>query len=312
MGLGFGQVVGVALAAWWYSQPGVLSSSIAQWLLPVLIYLLYSFLDGSEKTAQGRYWPGFQLGWLCKAVLGPKGYMRGQVVYDDAEALQATRQAIFGAFPHGVVSFHHVLLASDADGFVSRFPQLACHQRRDLAASICFKIPIWRELLLWLGGVDAGRSTAQSVLRNGWSLYILPGGEMEQMLTREGEHHVFLSKRKGFVRLALEHGVDLIPVYAFGETDLYSTYSLLFSLRLWICKNLRVALPLARGVGPTLVPRPRPVSCVVGKPLRVDKSACPSNITVDNLHARFTRELQQLFEKHKAACGCPNAKLVIH
>lgn len=42
-------------------------------------------------------------------------------------------------------------------------------------------LPVWRELLLWLGGVDAGRATACSVLRNGWSLYILPGGEAEQV-----------------------------------------------------------------------------------------------------------------------------------
>jgi hypothetical protein len=46
---------------------------------------------------------------------------------------------------------------------------------------------VWRELLLWLGGVDAGRATAYSVLRNGWSLYILPGGEAEQVRAPHGQ-----------------------------------------------------------------------------------------------------------------------------
>ena len=88
---------------------------------------------------------------------------------------------------------------------------------------------------------------------------------MTQMLTADGEHHVYLKERKGFVKLALEFGVDLVPVYAFGETDLYCTYNWFFKLRWWICKRFRIAIPLARGVGPTLIPRSRPVKCVVRK-----------------------------------------------
>lgn len=310
MGLGLGQMFGLGLVGWWLSQPGVLATYY--FFLPLIIYLLYSYLDGTEKTAAGRYWPNFQFGFFARWVCGPKGYMPGELVYDNPKALDDTRQCIFGAFPHGVVSFHHVLMASDCAGFLKKFPHLGCHQRRDLVASVCFKIPIWRELLLWLGCVDAGKSTAVQVLRNGWSLYILPGGELEQMLTKEGEHHVYLKERKGFVKLALEYGVDLVPVYAFGETDLYSTYSLLFKLRWWICKKFRVAIPLAHGVGPTLIPHSRPLKCVVGSPIRVEKSSCPTRMTVDALHAKFTQELIALFNRHKAACGYPNAKLQIH
>eukprot|EP00976_Prorocentrum_cordatum_P067739 1178872-Prorocentrum_minimum.AAC.5 len=70
---------------------------------------------------------------------------------------------------------------TDADGFVSEFPSLSCEKRRDLAANVVFKIPGWRELLLWMGCVDASRQNAMAVLRKGCSLYILPGGELEQV-----------------------------------------------------------------------------------------------------------------------------------
>jgi 2-acylglycerol O-acyltransferase 2 len=99
---------------------------------------------------------------------------------------------------------------------------------------------------------------------------------------------------------------------SFGETDAYETYSFLFGLRWWICKNLRVALPLARGIGPTLWPLRVPLHCVVGTPIRVTKSSNPSDMTVTHLHTRFTAELKALFDKHKAACGHPNAELVVH
>jgi len=49
---------------------------------------------------------------------------------------------------------------------------------------------------------------------------VLPGGEAEQMLTQFNKQRVFVQKRKGFVKLAIEHGASLVPVYSFGETDM--------------------------------------------------------------------------------------------
>jgi hypothetical protein len=36
-------------------------------------------------------------------VVGPVGYFKGTMVYDSEAELHATKQCIFGAFPHGVV-----------------------------------------------------------------------------------------------------------------------------------------------------------------------------------------------------------------
>jgi hypothetical protein len=56
---------------------------------------------------------------------------------------------------------------------------------------------------------------------------VLVGGEHEQMTAKPGRHEIFIKKRKGFIKLALEYGVPIVPAYAFGETDLYyrSKYS---------------------------------------------------------------------------------------
>ena len=60
--------------------------------------------------------------------------------------------------------------------------------------------------------MDAGSSTAHFNLKRGRSILIFVGGEQEQLLTTPGEHIIFLSSRKGFVKLALEYGVNLVPM----------------------------------------------------------------------------------------------------
>lgn len=94
--------------------------------------------------------------------------------------------------------------------------------RHHLCASVIFRIPVFREYLLWLGCVNADRRVAEKVLRSGKSLVILVGGIMEQMLSQRGEHTVYVKKRKGHVRLALKYGTPILPGYNFGETDLFT------------------------------------------------------------------------------------------
>jgi hypothetical protein len=69
-----------------------------------------------------------------------------------------------------------------------------------------------QQILLWLGCVDASSKTAHHNLRKGRSILIFVGGEKEQLLTTPGEHAIYLSGRKGFVKLALEYGTPLVPM----------------------------------------------------------------------------------------------------
>jgi hypothetical protein len=68
------------------------------------------------------------------------------------------------------------------------------------------------KILLFLGCVDASSSTCHYNLKRGRSILVFIGGEKEQLLTKPGNHKIFLKSRKGFVKLALEYGVDLVPM----------------------------------------------------------------------------------------------------
>jgi hypothetical protein len=54
-------------------------------------------------------------------------------------------------------------------------------------------------------------------------------GEAEQLRTEYGKEKIHLKSRKGFVRLAMEEGAHLVPIYVFGETSLYKVSMLRFS-----------------------------------------------------------------------------------
>lgn len=58
-----------------------------------------------------------------------------------------------------------------------------------------------RELSLWSGCVDARRSVAEKLLKQGESLMVLPGGEAEQIMTVRGQELLYIKERKGFIRL---------------------------------------------------------------------------------------------------------------
>ena len=154
------------------------------------------------------------------------------------------RQYILGVFPHGLNADFRIL----ADGLLAHvLPQTASNVRT-LAATVLSVIPVVREMALWTGCVDASKPVAKRCLRQGLSLYIFPGGQQEQLRTTHGKEIVYVKRRKGFVKLALEFGVPLVPAYVFGASDLYRTSSFALSARLAMVKWTGISITLGSGL----------------------------------------------------------------
>ena len=54
---------------------------------------------------------------------------------------------------------------------------------------------------------------------------LVPGGAFEARNWSENEVKLYLMKRKGFIKLALRHGVDLVPTFSFNEQFIYKQIS---------------------------------------------------------------------------------------
>lgn len=46
------------------------------------------------------------------------------------------------------------------------------------------------------------------------------GGAPEALLAKPGKPEIILNARKGFIKLAIQLGTDLVPVFGFGENDM--------------------------------------------------------------------------------------------
>ena len=211
-------------------------------------------------------------------------------------------QFILATFPHGCGCEFRIAM----DGVLQHvMPNLVGKKNslRVLAASVLFYIPILREVSTWTGCINASRETAERALDNKRSLLLLPGGQAEQLLTTFGEEIVYLSKRKGFIKLGMRKNIAVVPVYVFGCSDYFYTSKTLYSIRYKLLKKFGICIPLCRGLfGSVACPLPKKTTIVFGEPLRFKmKGTEPTREELNDAHAKFTDELISLFDKHKAA-----------
>jgi 1-acyl-sn-glycerol-3-phosphate acyltransferase len=91
-----------------------------------------------------------------------------------------------------------------------------------LAHNLVLSLP-WLGFLRRFGTVAASPRNAERALRSGAALLVYPGGDHETHRPSWESATIDFAGRRGFVRLALEHDVPIVPVVAIGgqETALF-------------------------------------------------------------------------------------------
>lgn len=92
-----------------------------------------------------------------------------------------------------------------------------------LAHDLVFKVPGVRALLTPYGTVPAAPQNMRTALARGAALLVYPGGDRETYRASWHSAEIDFAHRSGFVRLALELDVPIVPVVAIGgqETALF-------------------------------------------------------------------------------------------
>jgi hypothetical protein len=78
--------------------------------------------------------------------------------------------------------------------------------------------PFIKHIVGVFGICDASAKTLKRTLARR-SVVLYPGGIAELFLCDHEQERLFVHKRKGFVKVALQAGVDIVPVYFFGNTQ---------------------------------------------------------------------------------------------
>lgn len=237
--------------------------------------------------------------------------------------LDGNKNYIFGFHPHGIITagaFGN--FATEGTDFSHVFPGIKPYL---LTLKILFKFPFFRDFFMGFGICDVSKASIRRICEastGGNAAIIIIGGAAESLDAHPGSCTLTLKDRKGFIRMALQTGANLVPVYSFGENELYNQAnnprgSLLRRLQDRIRRWLTFAPVLFYGRGIFqynfgFLPFRRKITTVVGAPIQVVKRSNPTPAEVNRLHQLYVKRLKELFDRHKNEhSDYPNATLEI-
>jgi 1-acyl-sn-glycerol-3-phosphate acyltransferase len=197
-----------------------------------------------------------------------------------AENVDPSRPGLF-------VGNHAIFGVIDSPLFASELYSRTGVYPRSLGDHFHFDVPGWGDLLIRYGAVPGTRENCSRLMQAGQHVLVFPGGAREVAKRRSEINRLTWKNRTGFARMAIEHGYDIIPFASVGCDE---SYTILFDgddfqnsrAGRWLLERPRLNnllrggdtfMPLARGLGPTLLPRPEPFWFMIGKPIATTEYA---------------------------------------
>lgn len=286
----------------------------------VLLYIIYIKLRASTHTTgmlSGRS-DNFRASWLwkCFASYFPLALYR-------TTPLSPQKRYVFGYHPHGIALRGAIgALASDAVGFSHLFPGIT---NTILMKDNAFYTPLLREYLLALGMGGVSRASCiNHLIRGGHdgrgmgrAITITVGGSREYAIARPGTMGVVIRIRKGFIRVAVETGADLVPVVAFGENELFSPVDVNSSLLKRLVAKVWegfVGHPVSFATGQfgMFIPHRHPVRVVVGEPIPVVQQRWDQDEKyIDAVQEQYIAGLRSVYDDWKGVFGDSSIKFEI-
>lgn len=175
-----------------------------------------------------------------------------------------------------------------------------------LAHNLAIAWPFAGEMLRKSGTMSASHEHAEQALAAGAPVLVYPGGDWETHRPSWESSKIDFAGRKGFVRLALDAGVPIVPVVSIGgqETALFLSRGagLAKALRLDRLARLKVlpisiALPWGLNVGDFAghIPLPAKITIEVLPPIELEREFGPDP-DVDEVYAHVTAQMQEALD----------------
>ncbi|PWN22915.1 DAGAT-domain-containing protein [Microstroma glucosiphilum] len=289
-------------------------------LWPLLtVYLIWMWFDDAHESG------GRKVKWVRRLPIFKYFAEYFPVSLIKTADLPPDRPYIFGYHPHGIIGMGAVAtFATEALEFSDTFPGI---EPRLLTLASNFKIPIYRDLLLAMGLCSVSRRSCERALRKGKgsSITIVVGGAAESLNARPGTADLVLKRRLGFIKIAMKSGADLVPVFAFGENDIYEQLAnekgtKVYTLQKRFQAIFGFTLPLFHGRGVFnynfgFLPFRHPIVSVVtlafspvpptytinpvGRPIHVTQSSNPTKEQLDAVQKEYIAELNHIWDTWK-------------
>mmetsp|Transcript_4344 Transcript_4344/g.10656 ORF Transcript_4344/g.10656 Transcript_4344/m.10656 type:complete len:318 (+) Transcript_4344:34-987(+) len=265
-------------------------------------------LTNAERNGQriGPRW----LGLLAFNILNGWSRLNGVKMASEAgeglKHMDPNRQYMIVWHPHGFLAWAALFV-------VSKMAVMGHPMGREWFASVApvlFQLPFFSEALMLVNGRRVEAKTVEGLLAGGANIAVQPGGVKEQLETTHDQEQAIFPANLGFLRLAIKHGVTILPVYIFGENQLYRKIPGFDWFSRLVFRTTGAGLPAGSGkfgipMG-GLIPRSTPLHVRWAKPLEVGpKDAHPSEERVQALYQEYLALLQEVFDTYKDECLPP-------
>ncbi|CAN6486310.1 unnamed protein product [Victoria cruziana] len=203
------------------------SSSTTMIVLLIGFVVLLAVGPVDEESGFGKAF----VRYICKHGLG---YFPVTVHIEDVKAFHPNQAYVLAVEPHSVFPISCLPLLNIAG-------TMPWSKTKALASNAVFYTPFLRQLGIWQGLIPATKKNFVKHLEAGYSCIIVPGGVREIMYMNPAHEVAFLKTRQGFVKVAIETGRPLVPVFSFGQTDVYRWWKPEGKLYVRIARAIRFA-----------------------------------------------------------------------
>ena len=256
------------------------------------IYVLYIFLFLPRDLEINLF--NF-IGECIKRIFSGISY-HFPIYFLNRNSLKTDKSYLYIFIPHGLITFSQIIHVIDP---ISELNSLKMYNG---AHSYLFRIPVIRELLQMAGCIPVDKSYLNRFLQTS-SVSITVGGlrEVSYALDNQSDDKIFIKNRKGFIKIAQQNSVEIVPIYCWNEQQFLTfndwwgidivnkIISILFG-RTVDLNVLQALLPsrLYKIIG-AILGNIQGTRLYCGEPINV------SNLNIDDAHDLYINKVQALF-----------------
>lgn len=233
---------------------------------------------------------------------------------DVKHLIRDDRRYLWSLHPHSVLADGwHSIIANNPDSFADGGPGPPEIGRQ---IALCFApiiqhVPVHQEMYRnKCGGADL------SSIKRWWERNdkvdpaLIPGGFAEAVFANANEkrfEYSYLKDRKGFIRICLEEGKDIVPIYTFKASWMYNNLGFLRGARARLSQRIFVGLVWPMGRMGTSMPLTNKTTTVVFPPFEVTRYKLEQ---LDEAHAAYLAHLKHHFDANKGRYGMSDVELI--
>ena len=194
-----------------------------------------------------------------------------------------------------IVACNHSLATYDMSLLMTAIFDERNRVARSLVDRTFFRFPGLGDFMEKVGSVQGTPENAKKLIATGELIMVAPGGMRESLRPSSERYQIIWERRKGFVKLALQTGTPIVLAACPKADDIFDNFE--NPLTKIMYKNFKLPLPLVRGIGPTLLPKPVKLRHFLSKPIHPPQAA--QNQTdfqnqLDEFHSKIVEKMRDL------------------